>query len=275
MPKWGLAGRMLGENTEPALAKLPYQQPVCTQRPCGGAMAQKEQWQVSGSAPEVYEAELVPAIFGAWAPVVVDLCDPRPGERVLDLACGTGVVARLAARRVGPTGRVVGVDPNPRMLAVARAGVAPEPGAAPVEWRQAGAEALPLADAGFDVVCCQLGLQFFIDRPVALREMHRVLAPGGQLALMVWRSIDRWCGGPSTAGVAVHRPQPRLRRAAGRPGAPRRRGGGGGRARPVLPLGRCGVGGPDPCGRFPRRRGGATRRRGALPLGRGGSSAAT
>lgn len=76
------------------------------------------------------------------------------------------------------------------MLAVARAGVAPEPGAAPVEWRQAGAEALPLADAGFDVVCCQLGLQFFIDRPVALREMHRVLAPGGRLALMVWRSID-------------------------------------------------------------------------------------
>ncbi len=153
-------------------------------------MPQKEQWQVSGSAAEVYEAELVPAIFGAWAPVVVDLCDPRPGERVLDLACGTGVVARLAAQRVGPTGRVVGVDPNPGMLAVARAGVAPEPDAAPVEWHQAGAEALPLADAGFDVVCCQLGLQFFVDRPTALREMHRVLAPGGRLALMVWRSID-------------------------------------------------------------------------------------
>jgi SAM-dependent methyltransferase len=73
---------------------------------------------------------------------------------------------------------------------VARTGVAPEPDAAPVEWHQAGAEALPLADAGFDVVCCQLGLQFFVDRPTALREMHRVLAPGGRLALMVWRSID-------------------------------------------------------------------------------------
>jgi SAM-dependent methyltransferase len=73
---------------------------------------------------------------------------------------------------------------------VARTGVAPEPDAAPVEWHQAGAEALPLADAGFDVICCQLGLQFFVDRPTALHEMHRVLAPGGRLALMVWRSID-------------------------------------------------------------------------------------
>src|SRR4051812_28886311 len=107
-------------------------------------MAQKEQWQVSGSAPEIYDSELVPAIFGAWAPVVVDLCDPRPGERVLDLACGTGAVARLAAQRVGPTGQVAGVDPNPGMLAMAREGMASEPGAAPVVWHQASAEALPL-----------------------------------------------------------------------------------------------------------------------------------
>ena len=83
-------------------------------------MSQQGQWQVAGNAPEVYERELVPAVFGVWAPIVVDLAQPRPGERVLDVACGTGIVARIAATRVGPTGSVVGVDLNPGMLSVAR-----------------------------------------------------------------------------------------------------------------------------------------------------------
>jgi SAM-dependent methyltransferase len=146
-----------------------------------------EQWQVAGSAAQVYERELVPAIFGPWAPQVVGLAAPAAGEQVLDAACGTGVVARLAAERVGADGRVVGFDLNPGMLAVARrlpvAGV-------PVGWVQATAGRLPFRDGSFEVVCCQLGLQFFPDRAAALAEMARVLVAGGRLVAMVWRSID-------------------------------------------------------------------------------------
>lgn len=154
-------------------------------------MSQQGQWQVAGNAAEVYEPELVPAVFAAWAPLVVDLAAPQPGERVVDVACGTGVVARLAAQRVGGTGQVVGLDLNPGMLAVA-AGVAPlaSPTCAPITWREASALALPLADATFDIVYCQLGLQFFADCPMALREMARVLVPGGRVALMVWRDLQ-------------------------------------------------------------------------------------
>ena len=83
-------------------------------------MSQQGQWQVAGSAPEVYERELVPAVFGVWAPILVELAQPRPGERIVDVACGTGIVARIAAAHVGPTGAVVGVDLNPGMLSVAR-----------------------------------------------------------------------------------------------------------------------------------------------------------
>ena len=83
-------------------------------------MSQQGQWQVAGSAPEVYERELVPAVFGPWAPIVVELAYPLPGERVVDIACGTGIVARVAAARVGATGAVMGVDLNPGMLSVAR-----------------------------------------------------------------------------------------------------------------------------------------------------------
>ena len=79
-------------------------------------MNQQGQWQVAGSAPEVYKRELVPAVFGVWAPILVELAQPRRGERVVDVACGTGIVARIAAARVGPTGAVVGVDLNPGMF---------------------------------------------------------------------------------------------------------------------------------------------------------------
>ena len=146
-----------------------------------------QQWQVAGSAAEVYERELVPAIFGPWAPRVLDLVAPATGERVLDVACGTGVVARLAAERVGADGRVVGFDLNPGMLTVARS--LPVKGA-PIGWVQATASRLPFPDGSFEVVCCQLGLQFFPDRAAALAEMARVLVAGGRLAVMVWRSID-------------------------------------------------------------------------------------
>jgi ubiquinone/menaquinone biosynthesis C-methylase UbiE len=148
-------------------------------------MAQQGQWQVAGSAPEVYERELVPAVFGPWAPVLLDLAELKPGERVVDIACGTGIVARIAATKVGPTGVVVGVDLNPGMLAVARS-VETSDGATSVQWQEASADRLPFSDASFDVACCQLGLQFFADRPAALREMHRLgLQRGGSRS---------WCG---------------------------------------------------------------------------------
>jgi ubiquinone/menaquinone biosynthesis C-methylase UbiE len=153
-------------------------------------VSQPGQWQVAGSAPEVYERELVPAVFGEWAPIVVELAHPRPGERVVDVACGTGIVARIAAARVGPAGVVVGVDLNPGMLSVARSVMLTDSrSAAPIQWQEASADKLPFPGESFDIVYCQLGLQFFADRPAALREMRRVLGPEGRLALMVWRGI--------------------------------------------------------------------------------------
>ena len=148
-------------------------------------MAQQGQWQVAGSAPEVYERELVPAVFGVWAPILIELAKPRPGERVVDVACGTGIVARIAATSVGPTGAVVGVDLNPGMLSVARS-VVPT---GSIQWQEASADKLPFPDGSFNVVYCQLGLQFFADRAAALREMRRVSGAEGRLALMVWRGI--------------------------------------------------------------------------------------
>jgi ubiquinone/menaquinone biosynthesis C-methylase UbiE len=150
-------------------------------------MSQQERWQVRGSAPEIYERYLVPAIFGSWAALVVEEAALQRGERVLDVACGTGVVARLAAPLVGSSGQVTAVDLNPGMLAVARA--LPPPDGAPVDWRVGDAAALPTPDAAFDVVFCQQGLQFFPDRLGALREMRRAMRSAGRLVLLVWRAI--------------------------------------------------------------------------------------
>ena len=104
-------------------------------------MSQAERWQLGGNAPEVYETQLVPAIFEPWAPLLVAQAALRAGERVLDIACGTGVVTRLVAPQVGPTGYVVGLDLNPGMLARAR--TSPPPEGAAVEWREGDAAALP------------------------------------------------------------------------------------------------------------------------------------
>jgi ubiquinone/menaquinone biosynthesis C-methylase UbiE len=135
-----------------------------------------------GNAAESYERFFVPAIGEPLARDLVRRAALRPGERVLDVGCGTGVVARLAAREVGAAGTVAGLDVNPGMLAVARA--TPPPGAA-IEWHQASAESMPLPDEAFDVALCQLSLQFMPDQPAALREMRRVLAPDGRLLLNV------------------------------------------------------------------------------------------
>lgn len=138
--------------------------------------------QIAGA--RAYEGLHVPALFKQWCPRVLDAAGVEPGHRVLDVACGTGVLAREAAVRVGPAGRVAGVDPGRGMLTVARE-LAPN-----VEWREATAESLPYPEESFDAVVSQFGLMFFSDRSQALREMMRVLKPGGRLAVAVWDSLE-------------------------------------------------------------------------------------
>lgn len=134
-----------------------------------------------GDKPPVnYERYFVPAIGAPLATDLIRSASLRPGERVLDVACGTGVVARLASQQVSATGTVAGLDLNPGMLAVARAATPP---GAPIEWHEASAEAMLFPDASFDVVLCQMGLQFMPDKHAALREMRRVLVRSGRLIL--------------------------------------------------------------------------------------------
>jgi ubiquinone/menaquinone biosynthesis C-methylase UbiE len=147
----------------------------------------EERWQMTGSGPEAYERHLVPTIFAPWAAVLLELARLQPGERVLDAACGTGVVARAASSRVGARGHVTGVDFNPGMLEVARA-TADGAGQA-IAWQEGNLEALPFRDGSFDVVLCQQGLQFCPDKAAAVSELRRVLRDGGRLALSVWRDI--------------------------------------------------------------------------------------
>lgn len=156
----------------------------------GVTVAQQEQWQFSGGEPEFYERYKVPRMLHPLALLLLEHVPLGAGQRVLDVACGTGVVARLAAERIGPTGMIIGLDLNEGMLAVARTH-ASETGA-PIEWKRADASELPFADAAFDVVFCQQGLQFFPDKPAALRQMRRVLVPGGIVALSVFGAPNRY-----------------------------------------------------------------------------------
>jgi ubiquinone/menaquinone biosynthesis C-methylase UbiE len=147
-----------------------------------------EGFQLEGPGPDSYERYLVPVFFTPCAEQLLDMAGVGEGERVLDVACGTGIVTRRAAERAGAGGHVIGVDVNDGMVDFAATMAKDAPGV--VEWRTADAAAMPLPSGTFDVVCCQQGLQFFSDRSAALKEMLRMLAPGGRLALAVWRSID-------------------------------------------------------------------------------------
>jgi ubiquinone/menaquinone biosynthesis C-methylase UbiE len=147
-------------------------------------MSAYEHWQMDASAPELYERYLVPAITSVWADDLLDRIELERGESVLDVACGTGVVARLAEQR-GHVGRLVGIDLNTAMLAIAHKK------SATIEWIEGSALDLPLDSNSFDVVVCQLGLQFFPDRPQALKEMARVLRQGGRVGLSVYSAIER------------------------------------------------------------------------------------
>jgi ubiquinone/menaquinone biosynthesis C-methylase UbiE len=144
--------------------------------------------QVTGSAAEVYEEFFIPALFREWATLVADAAQIQPSWRVLDVACGTGIVARTIVERVGSNGTVVGLDINEGMLQVARRK------APTIEWRQGPAEALPFDTHSFDAAICQFGLMFFADRRAALQEMIRVLRPGGHLVVAVWDSVENTPG---------------------------------------------------------------------------------
>lgn len=136
------------------------------------------------AAATAYEELFVPALFQQWAPLVVSAAHIHSGNRVLDVACGTGVLAREAVAQVGPSGHTTGLDITPGMLEVARR-IAPS-----IEWQQGTADALPFPDQSFDAVVSQFGFMFFTDRTKSLREMLRVLVSGGHLAVAVWDSLD-------------------------------------------------------------------------------------
>lgn len=155
--------------------------------------------EASKSPAEIYEQHMVPAIFSSWVPALTDLLSLQRGQSVLDVACGTGVVTRHVMDQVGPEGHVVGLDMNTNMLEMARR-MAPE-----IEWHEGNALDLPFSEQEFDAVVCQQGLQFFPDKPQALREMHRVLRPGGHLALAMWCPIETSPGHHALAqGITRH-----------------------------------------------------------------------
>lgn len=134
----------------------------------------------SGSAAQLYQSFFVPTIATPVSGELLRTANLRPGERVVDVACGTGVITRAAAEIVGSTGTVTGIDLAPDMIEVAEATAAV---GAPIQWHQADAAALPLPDQSHDVVLCQMGLMFMADREAAVAEMHRVLVPGGRVVV--------------------------------------------------------------------------------------------
>ncbi len=145
-------------------------------------------WQLEQNGSEAYEQYLVPPIFAPWAARLIEMSGVHEGDQVLDVACGTGIVARHAASRVGSSGSVVGLDINEGMLTVARETAADIQSL--IEWQQGDATDLPFPDEQFDIVCCQQALQFFDEPVAAVEEMQRVLTPGGCVTLSVWRPLD-------------------------------------------------------------------------------------
>jgi len=153
----------------------------------------RQQIQTTTSPSEIYEQYMVPAVFSRWAAALLDSVSPQPGERVLDLACGTGVVARMAAPMVQPGGEISGLDFNGAQITTART---MDPS---IDWQKGDAAELPFADEEFDLVVCQQGFQFFPDRVQAVKEVRRVLKPGGRVAITSWSSIG---GSPGYLAIA-------------------------------------------------------------------------
>lgn len=144
---------------------------------------------------DIYDKLFVPALFQQWPPIVLDAARVSPGDHVLDVACGTGVLALAAAETVGPDGAVAALDATPEMLAVARRK------SNTIDWHDGLAEALPFTDSSFDAVVSQFGMMFFNDRPAAMQEMFRVLRSDGRLAIAVCDSLDHSPGYAAFAGL--------------------------------------------------------------------------
>jgi len=155
------------------------------------------------TAAEAYEKFLVPTLNGPQAIEAVDIASPRPGERVLDVACGTGVAVRLALPRVAPGGSVSGLDFDPAMIAVARSIVRSSNDVA-LEWHCASALEMPFESSMFDIALCLQGLQFLPDCTVGLAEMRRVMKPGGRLVAIVWNGLEH-CKGQNAIVQALKR----------------------------------------------------------------------
>lgn len=146
-------------------------------------------WNFNTNQAESYEAYLVPTIFVPFTEALISSAGLRSGERVLDVACGTGIVSRMAAPIVGNSRSVVGLDIDRGMLEVARSASTAQAGV--IQWVQGDVASMPLENASFDVVLCQAALQFFPDRQAALREIGRVLASTGRLILSCFCAIER------------------------------------------------------------------------------------
>lgn len=147
---------------------------------------------IDTTCADAYEKFMVPGMFAHWTERVVRLAAPQPGEHVLDVACGTGIGARVAARSVGPSGKVTGLDLDPGVIEVARK--LAQGTAAPMAWHCASALKMPFHDAQFDLCLCLQGLQFFPDRAAGLAEIRRVLKPSGRLFASLWGPVERNIG---------------------------------------------------------------------------------
>ncbi|HZU07089.1 MAG TPA: methyltransferase domain-containing protein [Chloroflexota bacterium] len=153
----------------------------------------------------IYERYGVPLTARFTAPLLA-LAPPARGWRILDVACGTGLIARAAAPQVGPSGLAVGVDRSPAMIAVARRRAAEE-GLTPCCFAVMDAQALALADAAFDSAYCQFGLMLVADPARAAAELARVVRPGGAVAAVVWSEPERVIGFAAyIAAVHAHVP---------------------------------------------------------------------
>jgi ubiquinone/menaquinone biosynthesis C-methylase UbiE len=144
-------------------------------------------YQLKGNAPQRYEQNNVPRLLRPQAEAMFDQVSLHEGDRVLDVACGTGIVTRVAVERYHNPASIVGLDFNAGMLEVAQAHTPRTD--TPIAWQQGDMCALPFPDDSFDIVLCQQGLQFAPDKLTALCHMRRVLAPGGRLAFTVWSEV--------------------------------------------------------------------------------------